>query len=362
MPKEEPVIKQPKRPLFQGGVSDLVLSVMVRNLSLMLKSGLDLQAALTILSEQTENFKLQKALLEIMADIQKGVSLGKAMEKHQKIFSQIVISIIKVGEEGGTLEKNLSYLSDYLKKKHELAKKIRGALLYPVIIFSLTIAEMLGVIFFILPTLDTLFSSFEEIPEFTRFVMDSARFVRVNGLYILGILIILVIIARFLLKTNTGKIFKDRVSISFPIVKKLVKLNILTTFSRTLGILLDNGIHIAKALEITARTTNNHYYQKVIREVHEEVKGGKNLSKVLANYPDYFPVTFTKMMEIGEQTGTLQENLMYSYEFFSEDVQEMSANLATILEPIVLVIVGIMIGGLAIIIVGPIYQLTSSLN
>lgn len=345
-----------------GRVNQLDVALSIRHISIMLKSGMALSEALGVVALQTSNPKLKRAYEAVLTDVQGGMTVAEAMKKHPKVFSHVITSVISVGEEGGTLEKNLIFLSDFLKKNHDLNKKVKGALVYPVIVFAITVIEMIGVLFFILPKLEDVFVSFEGIPPFTLFILNLSRFMRENIIFIIAGIVAVVVLFILFLRTKPGIIFKDNVMLKFPIIKELNKKHILTNFSRTLGILMGSGIPISSALEIAARTVENTIYTKILVEIHESVKAGNNLAASLTKYATYFPPTYTKMIEIGEETGTLEENLNFLYDFYAEEVTDMSNNLATLLEPLLLVFIGAMIGLLAIMIIGPIYQLTGSIN
>ncbi|KXK27432.1 MAG: Type II secretion system protein F [candidate division WS6 bacterium OLB20] len=343
-------------------VSPLDIALSIRHLSIMLRTGLAIEDALKVMADQAIDEKLKEAYEEILLDVRSGMNLADAMRKHEDIFSEIIISIISIGEQGATLEKNLLFLADYLKKNFELQRKVKGALVYPMIVLAITVLEMTGVIFFILPQLEQLFASFENKSEFTVFVLNFAGFIRANGIAILGGAVILILIIMRLLKTEPGKRFKDSLGLKIPVMKTLAMNNMLTQFSRTLGILLESGMPIQTALKITADTVENYKYQLAIKDVYEGIKSGHNLADTLSTYPKYFPGTFVKMIDVGEQTGSLEENLNYLYDFYSEEVQEMSSNLTTLLEPLLLVFIGAMIGLLALFIIMPIYQLTGSIR
>ncbi len=343
-------------------VSNLEVALSIRHLSLMLKSGLSLGDAVQVLATQSSNSKLSDAYQGIRISIDSGNNLSASMAQYPKVFTGIIVQIVDAGEQGGTLEKNLEFLADYLKKANELQKKVKGALIYPGVVFGLTIFEMLGVVFFILPKLEDLFTSFENVPAFTLAILAGSKFVRENYIYAGIIVFIAFLLFSYFLKTKAGIIFKDWFSLHFPVIKKLNQNSILASFSRTLNILLETGLPLSKALEITQNTIGNIFYKRVLKKVNEEVKGGKNVAEALSQYEKFFPPTFVKMIEVGESTGSLEENLFYLYDFHSEEVDEMSSNLATLLEPILLIFIGAMIGGLALIIIGPIYQFTGSIN
>ena len=360
--KKDQKKKRKSSGFYLQGVSNLTIALSIRHLALMIKSGLSLADAVKVLSDKTTDKRLKETYADIYQSIQDGMNLSDSMKNHRKIFSDIVISIISVGEQGGTLEKNLLFIADYLKKSNDLNRKVKGALIYPLIVLGLTVVEMLGVIFFILPKLEELFLTFDNIPDFTLFVIKAAGFIRTNALLIAVVIVILVIALMLFLKTEMGGYFKDKTSVKFPIIKNLNKSNILATFSRTLNILLETGIPLVKAIEITSLNTSNRVYKNVIKEVYDKVKGGKSLGESLADYEEFFPATYTKMIEIGENTGSLEQNLFYMYEYNAEQVDEMSSNLTSLLEPILLIFIGAMIGFLAIIIIGPIYQFTGSIT
>jgi type IV pilus assembly protein PilC len=348
--------------IYFGRVPQIAILVSIRNLYLMLKSGLALNEAVRTLAYQTPDERLQITYAEIAEKIDQGKNLADSMREYPKIFPEIVISVVGVGEKGGSLETNLSFLADYLKKAHTLNKKIKGALIYPAIVMALTLVEMIGVIFLILPKLEELFASFENIPSLTKGILRMSTFVRENAIILFAGLVILIILFLMFLRTKPGKKFKDFIAIRTPVIKKLTINNILASFSRTLGILLETGIPLVTAMEISTVTVSNSFYKKKLEQISEEVKNGKSVAVSMGKYPKYFPVTFVKMIEVGESTGTLEETLSYLYDYHAEEVEELSNNLSTLIEPILLIFIGFMIGGLAIIIIGPIYQLTGSIN
>ncbi|MFQ5492691.1 MAG: type II secretion system F family protein [Candidatus Dojkabacteria bacterium] len=343
-------------------VSPLDIALSIRHLSIMLKTGLAIEDAIQVLSEQTADDKLREIYTKMLKDVRSGMTMAESMQEHKKVFSKIIISIINVGEQGATLEKNLLFLADYLKKNYELQRKVKGALVYPIIVFGITVIEMLGVIFFILPKLESLFSAFENTSTFTITILGIAAFIRTNGLLLVIILITLGFTFSRFLGTKPGKRFSDWFQLKVPVLKKLNKNNIITSFSRTLGILLESGIPIEEAMKIASGTMGNGIYEKVLIKAYKNLKKGKDLADSLSKHPSLFPPTYVKMIEIGEQTGSLEDNLNYLYEFYAEEVQDMSNNLTTLLEPLLLIFIGIMIGLLALTIIAPIYQLTGTIR
>lgn len=361
-PASPPEKKKKKGTFYLSGVSPEKVEFSIRHLSLMLKTGLSLAEAISVIVEQTSDDRLKDAYSQIAVDIQQGKGLSEAMRKYPKIFSEVIVSIIEVSEETGTLEKNLKFLADYLKKNYELQSKVKGALIYPFIVLGLTVAEMLGVVFFILPKLEVMFASFENVPAFSQMVVNLARLLRENVVVVVIALIVIMFLMSRFLKTKVGRKFSAKIAISFPIIKKLNRANILASFCRTLGMLLQTGIPISTALEITGKTTPNFFFSKAIVDVSKEVKGGKNLADSMMAVKSYFPISLNRIIAAGEKTGTLEDNLEYMYGSYSSEVEEMSDNMVTLIEPLLLIFAGAMIGLLAITIIAPIYQFTSTIN
>jgi len=343
-------------------VSLLGISLSIKQLSVMLKSGLGMTDALQVLAKQTPDPKLKNTYQKVLNDVQSGRTLGQSMKIYPGIFPPIVTSITEVGEEGASLETNLGFVSDYLRHEYELQRKIKGAMFYPIIIVLLTLAELLGMVYFILPKLESLFTAFEDIPRFTQIVLDIAAFLRSNMPAIIVVILIAILIVHYLLKTVIGKHFKDKLALKFPIIKELNKNIILSMLARTLRILLQSGIPLENAVLIAQSTIGNSVYESILSKVHTDIKSGRYLSDTLSVHMDNFSPTYVKLIEIGEQTGTLEENLEYLYDLYASEVQDMTNNLATIIEPLLLIFMGLIIGLLAIIIIGPIYQLTGSIN
>jgi type IV pilus assembly protein PilC len=301
-------------------ISTSNLLISIKSLAALLKASLALSETIKTMSEQSNDQNLNHIYRYIHGEIEKGSTLSEAMKLFPKVFSETVVSVVDAGERGGSLETNLIFIADSIKKEHELNRKLKGALIYPLIIISMTLAEFIGMIFIVLPKMENLFSSFPNIPKLTVF------------------------------------------SINFPILKKLFTSNILASFSRTLSVLLASAIPIETALAISSSTMSNYIYSNIIKDIQKNVVEGKNLADSLAQYKKYFNPSFIKMIDIGEISGTLEENLMYLHEYYADDVTEMSNNIITFIEPLLLIFVGVIIGVLGLTILMPIYQLMNSIN
>ena len=358
--KEKP--QKSLRSLQRITISTSNLLISIKSLAALLKASLALSETIKTMSEQSNDQNLNHIYKYIHGEIEKGSSLSEAMKLFPKVFSETVVSVVDAGEKGGSLETNLIFIADSIKKEHELNRKLKGALIYPLIIISMTIAEFVGMIFIVLPKMENLFSSFPNIPKLTVFIMAAATLIRDNWIIILGIIILIGIALSLFLKTKPGKMFTSWLSINFPILKKLFTSNILASFSRTLSVLLASAIPIETSLTISASTMNNYIYSNIIKDIQKNVVEGKNLADSLSQHKKYFNPSFIKMIDIGEISGTLEENLMYLHEYYADDVTEMSNNIITFIEPLLLIFVGAIIGVLGLTILMPIYQLMNSIN
>lgn len=338
------------------------LLISIKSLAALLKAGIPLSETIETISGQSSDQNLNKIYDYISNEVKKGVSLAKAMNLFPKVFPRTISSVVEAGEKGGSLEKNLIFVAETIQKEWEINKKLKGAIIYPVIIVGMTLMEFLGMIFIVLPKLETMFEAFENIPKFTLFIMSASKFIRTNWMYIFVILAIVITLIILYLKTKSGKKFLGWLAIHFPILKKLFIANILASFSRTLSVLLASGIPLEQSMEIASATTSNSIYAGILKEIHQSIHDGKDLSISLAEYPKYFNTSFVKMVDIGEVSGSLEDNLMYLHEFYSEEVTEMSNNIVTFVEPLLLILVGAIIGGLGITVLMPIYQLMGTIN
>ncbi|MBU0732030.1 type II secretion system F family protein [Patescibacteria group bacterium] len=355
--------KQPKGSVFRFGRVTVVEKVLLsKNLAVMIKAGLPLKEALDTLLEQSRG-KLRKVLSSVLHDIDGGKSLAEAMEKFPKVFPEYYTSIVRASEESGTLEENLEYLAEHMESDWILRRKIRSAMLYPVFVLGATGLIGLGLAIFVLPKVTELFTSFDvALPLTTRMLLWVADVFQNYGVYIAIGAVIGVPFLIWFLKRRFVKPITHRIILGTPVIKNISRNLNLARFSRTLGVLLQSGIPIDRALSITDNTLNNYVYRKDLKEASEEVQKGKALSVVLDDHPNQFPKLVTRMIKVGEGSGKLEGTLLYLARYYEEEVDNLTKNLATILEPILLVIIGVIAGGLALSIITPIYQLTGSIG
>lgn len=358
----EPV-KKPGGSVFKFGRVTVVEKVLLaKNLSVMIKAGLPLKEALDTLYDQARG-KLRKVLGSVIKDVEGGKSLADAMEKFPKVFPEYFTNIVRASEESGTLEENLEYLAEHMESDWTLRRKIRSAMLYPVFVLSATGVIGLALAIFVLPKVTELFSSFDvKLPVTTRMLLWVADAFQNYGLYIAIGLVIGVPLLIWFLRRNFVKPLTHRIILKTPIIKKISKNLNLARFDRTLGVLLRSGIPIDRALGITVNTLNNYVYRRDLEEAAEEVQKGKALSVVLDEHRGQFPKLVTRMIKVGEGSGKLEGTLLYLARYFEDEVDNLTKNLTTILEPVLLVIIGVIAGGLALSIITPIYQLTGTIG
>ena len=333
-----------------------------------MKSGITIAESLTSLIEQTKSEALRQVLIGVMKDIENGQSLSKAMEKHPRVFDKLFSSLISVGEESGTLQENLVFLADQLTKEYELRKKVQGAMLYPVLIFIATASMSIFISLFILPKLTDFFASFSmTLPLSTRILLGFAHIMKLYGTWIIGGLLGAVFLALFLLRIKFFKRLADIATLRIPLFGELIAYGQLSRFSRNLGTLLKSGVPLAVALDTAGSTLDHSLFYEAVVIAQEKAKTGIQLATALQLkryklYKALFPSLVIKMIAVGEKTGKLDETLLYLSEFYDQEIDNFSKNIMTIIEPVMLLGIGVIVGFVAIAIIGPIYQLTGSIQ
>lgn len=344
--------------IYIGGVSQKHLLYFTKNLSILLKSGSTLAESLAVLREQAKG-QLQSTLDKIVKKTQAGLPFSDALREHKKTFNEIYINIVKIGEESGTLEKNIEYLADQIERNNKLRKKIIGAMIYPMIILIGTLLLGTGVTIFVLPKIGRVFKSFKvALPWTTRALIAISDFIQnhgtLAGAIFIGTIVLVIVIWR-LKATNP---FTHKLILITPVVGKISKDFNLSMFYRNLSILLKSGTTIDEGIKICSQTLNNHHYKKVLTSTFQKIKGGGALYTILKDKPKFFPITDTQIISVGEESGTLADSLAYAADIHDSDLQDITKNLSTIMEPVLFVILGLIVGLLAMSIITPIYSIT----
>lgn len=346
-----------------GGVKRSDILFMTRHLSIALKNGLTLQDGLEMLQEESASNVLRRLLGEILEAIRSGQSFHEALSQHSRYFSPIYINLVKTGELSGTLENNLGHLAEQLKKTEELRQKVRSALMYPMLILVAVLGLGFSVAFFILPKILPLFKSLNvALPLSTRALLFIADLVDHYQWRILLGLAGFFIFLGWLLHQRFMKPVLHRLILKLPVLKGIIRNIQLERFSRTLGILIKSAIPLNQGLLITADATTNQVYRRAIASLVTEVEKGESMAKTMRAYPALFPSLACRMIGMGEKTGSMESTLIYLADMYADEVDNTMKNLSTILEPFLLIVIGLLVGLVAISILGPIYKITGGLR
>jgi type IV pilus assembly protein PilC len=343
-----------------GGVGIGILAQFTRQLATMITSGLPLADSLEVLNKQTENQKMQEIIASVSEDIEGGNSFSSALGKHPDIFSAAYINMIKAGEASGTLDKVLLKLADTLERDREFRGKVKGAMIYPaVILIAMTLVGAV-ILIFVVPKLTEVYEDLNiALPLPTRMLISTSDFL-VKFWWLVTILIVVgIIVLRRYRKTPEGALAIDRILLKLPVIGKLNRDSSLAEFTRTLGSLVAAGVPIIEALKISGNTAGNAVHRQAVGNVVGLVEKGATLSKALAK-EETFPPIVPQMSSVGEETGKMDEVLGKVAHFFEVEVEQQVKNLTTALEPIIMVVLGILVALLMISIVMPIYSITSA--
>jgi len=334
----------------------------VNNLEVMMRSGFSIGKALNVIAEQTKSKKLANILHKLKKDVEGGQSFAEALKEHKKIFGELFINMIAAGEASGQLDEVLKKLKIQMKKDHTLISKVKGALTYPVIVVLAMIGVGVAMMVFVIPQLTTVFEeSGAELPLITRILISLSDFIASNGLWLaIGLAIIIILLFRFK-KTKKGQKIFHKINLKLPIFSPIVKKVNLARFSRSLHSLLKTDIPIVKSFEIIARVLGNIYYRQAINEAAEKLKKGISVKKSLEKYPDLFTPVVLQMISVGEESGNLDTITEEISNFYEEEVDQTMDNLSTIIEPVLMLLLGAGVAGMAAAIILPIYSLSESI-
>lgn len=335
--------------------------IFTRHLSIMIKAGMPILDSLKMLTKQTKSRALVKILHQVVADVSNGQFLATSLGKYKNVFGALFVNIIKIGETGGILSDNLEYLSQELKKKSEMRKKVIGALVYPIIILVATFGITGLLTVFIFPKILPVFSSLNvELPATTKVLIAVSSVLTQQGPLMVAISFGLIIALIAILRITTVRFYAHRLILYVPLVGKMIQNVNMANFSRTLGLLLKSGVKIVEALNITADTLANLIYRKELKDVAKNIQKGEFISKHLLMRKHLFPAMLSNMIAVGENTGNLSDTLLYLSGVYESEVEEITKNLSNVLEPILMVTMGIIVGFVALSIIMPIYQVTQS--
>lgn len=349
-----------KKKTSRARLSHVDILLFTKYLSVLLNSGLPIDEALQII-DQSAKGDFKKILDTLSNAVRTGKTLSDGMEEYPRAFSAVYVNLIRAGEGSGSLQKNLDQLTLQLQKEHELSSKIRGAMMYPAVILTTGVLITAGIFVFILPSINGIFASLQvELPLPTRIMLWISDTIQAHGIIILPSVVAAVWALVFVLRRKAVKPFTHRVILRIPVIGKLSKQTNLARFTRLMGTLLLSGIPIQEALGISETVLKNVRYRELFAKVHEEVVRGKTLSSLLESYPRLVPPMALRLIRVGEETGTLGEMFTYLANFYEVEVDDATRNLPALLEPLLIIGIGAMVGGLALAILSPIYKIVGA--
>ena len=361
---------RPKQSRFGAGLAipglghkvrqkDLV--VFTRQFATMIDAGLPLIRGLDIVARQTDNPALQDILRQVRHDVANGTPLAEAMAKHPKIFTDLYTSMVSAGEAGGILDTILTRLAGSLEKALRLKSSLTGALIYPLSIITVAMAVSAVLLIFVVPVFARMFASFgQALPLPTQLAIQLSDFLQTYISQLLIVLVGLILGLRSLYRTQAGRSVIDRGVLRFPLFGPLIRKAAVARFTRTLATLLSSGVPLPEALLVTGSTAGNTVIERAVLAAHHAIRQGKTLSEPLAA-SQVFPPLVSHMIEVGEQTGALDRMLEKIADFYEQEVDATVANLSALLEPVVIVFLGLVIGGLVVAMYLPIFTLGAAM-
>jgi type IV pilus assembly protein PilC len=342
------------------GLRDLV--VFSRQFATMIDAGLSVVKCLDILQQQTRNSKLKEVIGAVKHDVAGGASLTEAMGRHSRVFSPLYVNMVRSAETGGILDQVLDRLAGFLEKEQETRGKIKSAMTYPSVVFVFSILMLLGLVFFVLPKFSVIFETMQlKLPISTRIMLGISDFGLHYWYICLAGLIGTLIAYKLYARTEAGAMMVDRVKLKVPIFGDLIMKSSVSRFARTFGTLISSGVPVLRALEIVADTSGNRVLSDIIVRARSSIKEGEKISTPLFA-SRVFPVMVTQMISVGEETGRLDQMLMKVADFYDKEVDATLKSLTSLIEPIMIVGLGGIVGLIAVSVISPIYALVGSIG
>ena len=329
-----------------------------RQLSIMFRSQVSLIEALQTLAEQTKNQNFKEKILKISQEVEGGAPFSKALALYPHIFSSFYVSIVKSGESSGNLSESLDYLAKHLEREYRLLSGVRGAMIYPIFIIVVMFIVLIAMVIFVFPHFTEILTQSQiELPLVTKIVLAFFEFLRKRGWILFGGIVGLAVFLWRYSKSPQGRKILDKFFLGLPLIGSFFKKIYLTRFAENLSTLISGGLPIVKSLEITGDIVENSVYQKIILKTKEEVKKGRTISSVLSGYPDTFSPLVVQMVLVGEKTGTLEKTLEDIATFYQQEIERGIDNLLSILEPVLIVFLGLVVGFVMMAVFIPMYQM-----
>lgn len=336
------------------------IAIFSRQLATMLGAGIPLVQAFEIVGAGHENASMQKLIMAIKGDVENGSALAEALAKHPIHFDDLFVNLVEAGEQAGALETLLDKVATYKEKTEAIKKKIKNALTYPMAVLVVAFAVTIILLIFVIPAFEDLFQGFgADLPAFTRMVIDVSLFVREQG-WILALLAVGTVYAFFYFKKRSRPMrqFLDRMTLKTPIIGPIMQKAAIARYARTLATMFSAGVPLVEALDSVAGATGNIVYELGVLKMKDEVATGQRLQQAMEN-TDLFPNMVVQMIAVGEESGSLDEMSAKVADFYAEDVDNAVDNLSSLLEPMIMVILGVLVGGLVVAMYLPIFKMGS---
>ena len=354
--------KQMKFSLGQPGIKTRDVVIFTRQFATMINSGLPLVQSLSILAAQTENKALKEVTKQVVFDVEAGNTLADAFSRHPKAFSGLFVNMVAAGEAGGILDTILLRLATFLEKSDALIRKVKGAMVYPGVIMSVAAIAVAVLLIFVIPTFQKMFASVGmELPLPTRIVIAMSDFLINYWWALIAIIIAAIYAVRSYYKTPNGRKQIDQMLLNAPVLGDLLRKSAVSRFTRTLGTLISSGVSILDGLEITAKTAGNRVIHDAVMESRNSIAGGETIAGPLEK-SKVFPPMVISMIAVGEQTGGLDEMLSKIADFYDEEVDVAVSALLSLMEPMMIVILGVIVGGMVVAMYLPIFDMMNAVQ
>jgi len=344
------------------GVSSDEKVVLVRNLGAMLDAGLTTSRALAVMEKQTKNKRLKAVLNELVGDIKRGGSFSDGLSKFKNIFSPLLISMVKAGEESGKLAEALRVVAIQMDRSNRLKKKIKGALMYPSVVLIAMVGIGILMLIYVVPTLTQTFQELgTDLPPTTQAIISASNFLKTHTILALGMFALVFGFFVYGAQTAVGKKIFDWIFLKIPVIRGLIMETNAARTTRTLSSLLSAGVDMVLSVSITRDVVQNSHFQKVLIEAEKQIVKGAPLSATFRKYENLYPPLVSEMIAVGEETGRLSDLLKETAEFYEDSVEQQTKDLSTIIEPFLMLFIGAAVGFFAISMIAPIYSLSSSI-
>lgn len=348
---------------YFGGVKRKDMAILMRQFATLLEARLPLKGALRMIYEQTSQPVLKEAVVQVSEDVDAGLSLSQAMDRQGTIFSRFFVSMVRAAEVTGNLDEAVGYLAEYSEKEDEFISKATAALIYPSLVIGLFIIVAFVMVAFVFPQIEPIFSqSGVKLPFLSAALLGVGMFLGRWWFFLLLGIVALVAMAMSYLRTPEGRAFSDDLKVRLPLLSKVYLPVILARVSSATALLLRGGIPVAQSIEIVSTIIDNVLYRELFRDIAESVRQGEPLSKAFAKYPEYLPPVVSQMLVVGEATGRVDQVFTRLTNLFSREADETIRNVTDLIQPILMVGVGLLVGLLFASILVPLYQLTSTIQ